>query len=108
MWDAPSLCVVRHGFHSFKYISYFPHSSANRRVRAQTYAATLTLLQEVEIVEGGEGDAPSRLRIGSSIVGERRLRYLFIIQNLSDGFRVVVMSVSGRTHMSSKSVGGIC
>ena len=106
MWDAPSLCVVRHGFHSFKYISYF--RSANRRARAQTYATTRTLLQEVEFVEGQEGDAPSRLRIKSSIVGERRVRYLFFTQNLSDGFRAVVMCFSCRMRISSKSVGGIC
>ena len=68
----------------------------------------LTLLQEVEFVEGQEGDAPSRLRIKSSIVGERRVRYLFFTQNLSDGFRAVVMCFSGRTRISSKSVGGIC
>ena len=70
--------------------------------------STLTLLQEVKFVEGGEGDAPNRLRIDSSIVGERRVRYLFLAQNLSDRFRVVVMSFSGRTRISSRSVGGIC
>ena len=62
MREALSLCVVRHGFRPFKYISYFLH-----------------MLGIVEFVEGEEGDGPSRLSIDSSVVRERRVRYLLFV-----------------------------
>jgi hypothetical protein len=43
------------------------------RLRQRTYAATLR--QEVEFVEGGEGDALSRLSVDTSIVGERLITH---------------------------------
>ncbi|KAH9167112.1 ABC transporter transmembrane region-domain-containing protein [Lactarius sanguifluus] len=61
--------------------------SANRRSPARTDLCRFR--QEVEFVERGEGDALSRLSVGSSIVGES------VTQNLSDGLRAVVMSFAG-------------
>lgn len=72
MRDAPSLCVVRHQIHFF----LFSIQLSECRSPAQTYAATL--LQEVEFVAGGEGDALSLLSI-DSVVGERRVRCLFLV-----------------------------
>ncbi|KAJ6589964.1 P-loop containing nucleoside triphosphate hydrolase protein [Mycena vulgaris] len=57
------------------------------RLRERTYAAALE--QEVEFVEKGEGDVLSRLSVDTSIVGES------VTQNLSDGFRAIVMSSVG-------------
>ncbi|KAF9022292.1 hypothetical protein BDZ89DRAFT_1070818 [Hymenopellis radicata] len=57
------------------------------RLREQTYSASLH--QEVEFVERSEGDVLSRLSVDTSIVGES------VTQNLSDGFRAVVMSTVG-------------
>ncbi|KAE9400716.1 hypothetical protein BT96DRAFT_857216 [Gymnopus androsaceus JB14] len=57
------------------------------RLREQTYGAALH--QEIEFVERGEGDVLSRLSVDTSIVGES------VTQNLSDGFRAIVMSSVG-------------
>ncbi|KZP28501.1 P-loop containing nucleoside triphosphate hydrolase protein [Athelia psychrophila] len=57
------------------------------RLRERTYEASL--VQEVEFVERGEGDALSRLSVDTSVVGES------VTQNLSDGVRAIVMSGVG-------------